>query len=353
GGTMRSSAGSESFGGATSVPTRHLAAALELLADVVQRPALAQEALDTELTVALADLAAQRDDMFRHPVRLLMEAAFPEHPYGTSALGDERSLRAVTVDALHAWHREHVLAGSTVLGIVGDVNPAEAAAVAGMRFDALVAREAPGVVAPVWPREAVQRTEQRDKAQTALAIALPGPSRRDPARIAAELLTDIASGLGGRFFEELRDRRSLAYTVYLSSVTRAAAGFFLGYIGTDPAREAEAREGLLTEFRRFAEGPVTGEELERARVYALGSHAIARQSGGGVLAEMIDAWLLGEGLEELESYPARIRSTEAEDIQAVAVRALQGEVAEGLVRGRSHEAPDAEHQPAEASSLAG
>lgn len=333
GGSLGSSAGSESFGWSVSVPARHLPAALELLADVVRQPALAPESLETERAVALADVAAQLDDMFRYPVRLAFEAAFPGHPYGVSAIGDERSLRAATVASLRDWHEARVLGGGVVLGIVGDLAPDEVAALAAARFRDLGGREASEVPPPAWPTSPAVRVEQRDKRQTALALALPGPSRRDPSRVAAELLTDVASGLGGRFFEELRDRRSLAYTVHLASVTRSAAGLFLAYIGTSPEREDEAREGLLAEFRRFAEAPVTDEELQRAKTYALGTHAIARQSGASVLGEMVDAWLLGEGLEELDDYPARVRAVQAEDIQAVAARALEGAVVEGVVRG--------------------
>lgn len=335
GGVLRSSAGSETFGWSTSVPTRHLPAALELLADIVQRPSLQQDALETELAVALAEVASLGDDMYRHPVRLALEAAFPGHPFGLPAAGLEPSLRAATPESLREWHRRQVLEGELVIGIVGDVDPADAAAVASAHFGQVEWRPSPGVAEPAWPSAPASRAESRDRAQTALALALPAPSRRDPERVAAELLTDIASGLGGRFFEELRDRRSLAYTVHLTSVPRTTAGLFLAYIGTDPAREAEAREGLLEQFRLFAEEPVTDEELQRARMYALGSHAIARQGGGYLLSEMLDAWLLGERLEELESYAERVRGTTADDIRAVASRALEGAVVEGIVRGRT------------------
>ena len=77
-------------------------------------------------------------------------------------------------------------------------------------------------------RRPVARIEQRAKAQTALALAFPGPARSDGDRTVAELIGTVASGLGGRFFDELRDRRSLAYTVRAFALEWTLAGMFIG-----------------------------------------------------------------------------------------------------------------------------
>ncbi|NUQ11689.1 MAG: insulinase family protein, partial [Gemmatimonadaceae bacterium] len=159
--------------------------------------------------------------------------------------------------------------------------------------------------------------------------------RRDGARYAAALLAGICSGLGGRLFDELRERRSLAYTVHAWVAERVGAGSFMVYIATDPAREEEARAALLAELHRLREAPVSEAELARMQEYTVGAHAIAQQNGSAVLAEVVDAWLLGEGLEELEHFERRIRAVTAQEILAYAAEALDPERrAEGLVRGR-------------------
>ena len=92
--------------------------------------------------------------------------------------------------------------------------------------------------------------------------------------------------------------------------------------------------GLLAEFDRLREVPVTDEELARAQTYALGTHAIARQSGGAVLGEMVDAWLTGEGLAELERYESRVRAVTPAAIRALAVDWFDpARRVEGVVRG--------------------
>ncbi|MHB1224064.1 MAG: M16 family metallopeptidase [Gemmatimonadaceae bacterium] len=334
GAALGGSVGSDSFGWSVSVPQAHLMAALDLLADVTQHATVPDDAMETERAVAQSELASFRDDMYRWPMRLLVEAAYAGHPYGVPVTGTESSLAAVTAAETRAWHARHVLDGCAVVGLVADGDPDELAARAARHFTALGARAWTPGVPPVWPTEVVSRVERRDKAQTAIALAFPGPSRRDDDRFATELLTGIASGLGGRFFEELRDRQSLAYTVHASASERLLGGLVVAYIATSPEREEQARVGLLAEFARLRDEPVTAEELQRAKTYALGTHAIGRESGGNRLGEMVGAWLLGSGLGELASYEPSISAVTAADIQAVAERYFDpSRRVEGVVRG--------------------
>jgi zinc protease len=340
GGALGGAAGGDSFGWSISVPSARLAAALDLLADVTLHPTVPDDAFETERTMALADVAAQRDDMYRRPMRLLVEAAYAGHSYGVPASGDEASLARLTAADVRDWHRRRVLGGRAVVGIVADGDPEELAALAARHFPLLAEREwAPGE-RPAWPTSVVSRAEQRDKAQTALALAFPAPGRHDPDRFAAELLVLIASGLGGRFFDELRDRQSLAYTVHAHASERPLGGMLLAYIATSPEQEEVARAGLLREFAKLREQPVSAEELQRARTYALGTHAIRRESGGSRLGEMVDAFLLGTGLSELAEYDTRITEVTPADIQALATRYFdESRRVEGVVRGRGAAAP--------------
>jgi zinc protease len=164
-------------------------------------------------------------------------------------------------------------------------------------------------------------------------MLFPGPTRSDPARFAAQLIVGVASGLGGRFFDELRDKRSLCYTVNAFAADRRLAGTFGSYIATSPEKESAAREGLLAEFRRLREEPVTTEELDRAKTYAIGAHAIRQQNGAAVLGDVVDAYLAGS-LSELVTYDASIRAVTAESMRDLAERLFDQRVrVEGVVRG--------------------
>lgn len=328
------SAGLESVGWTMSVPTRHLDVALGLLGDVVQHPAFPDDGVETERALALAEVARLRDDMYRWPMRLAVTAAYGDHPYARSTIGSETSLSTLGREDVVAWHAAHVMHAPAVIAVVGDVDPQAVATLCAERF-AEIAHVDDAPLSPLpWPDGRRAARDTRAKQQSALALMFPGPSRNDPARFAARVLSAIASGLGGRFFEQLRDVQSLAYTVSAFPVERRAGGAFVAYIATSPAREDEAREGLRREFARFREAEPSAEELQRAQQYLIGSHAIAQQSGGTVLGDLVDTWLFGAGLHERHEETAHIAAVTGADVMQLAQRYLQpGLEAEGLVHG--------------------
>ncbi|HXL85948.1 MAG TPA: pitrilysin family protein [Gemmatimonadaceae bacterium] len=334
GGTISASAGSDSFGWSFSVPTARLPEALELLGDVVQRPTIPDDSFETERAVALSNVAMLRDDMYRYPARLASSVAFGKHPYGRPVMGTEESLRAISPEQAREWHRSRVLESAAVIGIVADVDVKEAADLVAREFGFLESKKSPKVAKPRWPKSVKIAAESRDKSQTAIALAFPAPSRTDDDRFAASMIGTVASGLGGRFFDELRDRQSLAYTVNAGLSEKRLAGIFVSYIATSPEKEEIARSGLLAEFAKLRDQPVGEDELSRAKQYTIGTHAIAQELGGAVLAEMLDAWMFGAGLRELPEYDSRVRSVTAEEMRDVARRYFDpARRVEGIVRG--------------------
>ena len=332
GGSIGASVGAESFGWSITVPNARAAAAAELLADVVQRPSFPEDAFENERTVALADARMLRDDMYRFPVRLLVEKAFAGHPYGQPASGNETTLRNIGIGRAIEWHARFNEA-PTAIAIVGDVDPDEAAAMLATEFAELRWAGGGTVSQPEWPGSVQTSAASREKAQTALAIGFPGPARDDDDRYVAALISTVASGLGGRFFDELRDRQSLAYTVNLFGVDRRAAGLFVSYIATSPEKEEVARAGLLNEFAKLRESPVTAEELHRAKRYAIGTHAIRQESSSAVLGDILDAWTFGT-LAELGDFEQKVEGVTAARMLEVARRYFDpSRRVEGIVRG--------------------
>ena len=337
GGSVGGAAGSESFGWSISVPRRHAAPRRSSCWRTWRSsPTIPDDALETERTIALADLAALRDDMYRYPVRLATAAAFAGHPYGVPASGDEVTLPRITADEVRdVAPGARAGRAAVVVARRRRRRPDELAGLAARRLR----RRCAGASAASLRRRPCGRprscsaVEQREKAQTALALLFPGPARTDDARFAAAMIAGVASGLGGRFFDELRDKQSLGYTVHAFASERALAGAFVAYIATAPEKEEVARRGLLAEFAKLREAPVTAKELEQAQTYAIGMHAIRQQSGGAVLGDMVDAWLFGR-LAELDAYEARVRGVTAPAMQALARRYFdESRRVEGIIRG--------------------
>ncbi|MDH5233820.1 MAG: insulinase family protein [Gemmatimonadota bacterium] len=335
GGTPAAIVGTEGFHWSLGVPARSFDGAAELLADIVLDPVFPDDGVDAERAAALAALASLRDDMYRQPMRLAASVAWPGHPYGRATLGTDDTVTGLTSAAVRAWHGAKVPASAAVLVAVGDLDPQETADVLAKRFAALRAMPATEPAAPRWPTQQVSAVDERDKAQTGLAMLFEGPRRGEAARFDAELIGGIASGLGGRLFEELRDRQSLAYTVLARPYPKSRGGAFAAYIATSPAKEEVAREGLLRELARFGAETVSAEELDRARTYAIGTWQIRQASGAAVLGEIADAWLHG-ALEDIARYPADLAAVTADRIRDAARRWFDpSRRAEGIVRGRA------------------
>jgi len=336
GGTLGPSINTEWYGYHASVLAEYLDPAAALLDLVLRQPRLEAEAVEVERGLLADDAEHSVDDMQRRPTQLASAAAFGDVGYGLPLLGQPDTIRGLTPSDVVEWHRGNASERVTVVA-VGDLSPEDALAALADRFDALPAALAipPDPLQPNgsggWPR---LRVETREKAQTALTMLFPGPNRVAPDRYAADVWAAHAGGLGGRLFESLRERRSLAYTVAAYPWQRRRLGALITYIATSPARESEAREAMLAELGTLVTAPPDGEEVKRAANYLAGQAEVSRQRAGSVMGEILDAWLEGTGLGELEDPAAPYLAVTAADVAEVAGRYLDPDHrAEGVVRG--------------------
>jgi zinc protease len=335
GGAISPVVSSDLFYWIATVPSRHFEQALSLVADAALGAVFPEKEVERERSVALRRLARLRDDMYRYPLSLFLQGAFPGHPYGFSLGAREEALRRHTRADVELWHRGQVLEARPWVLVVGDVDPGAAAAAIARALEPVSgtgsARRPP---APVWPAGPRVVAEHRAKAQTALVLGFPGPARNDPDIYALQVLSAAVSGLGGRIFEELRGRRSLAYSVAVYPLAYQLAGALVASIATSPEKEDEARRGLLEELERLAEESLPREEVERAQNYLVGDWKIRGQTNTAQLSELAGALLLGNGLVDLREFEARIRAVTPIQIREVVQRWLDRDrLVEGIVRG--------------------
>lgn len=340
GGVLGLSAASEWFGFTTSVLSRNALDAVSLLDLVLRFPSLDPAEVAREQHTLLDSVLQDADDMSRYPVDLAFRARFGPSGYGLPVAGVPDSVKRLTAVQVRQWHQATLAAPTRrpVLVAVGDLDLARFGEAVGRLLDAHPARtedRTPITGGPGMP-DAMVRTEERNKRQTALAMLFPGPNRRSPARFAARVWSAIAGGLGGRLFEALRDRLSLAYVVRASVWQRSGAGAMLLYLGTSPEREEEARSAMRTELARFRDDLPEPEEFARAIRYLSGQILIGRQTANAVAGELAEAWLsLGEeGLREVKDPLAGIRQVSGSSIRRLAAECFRDDQAvEGIVRG--------------------
>ncbi len=332
GGGIVASSAADGLGWGITVPPESLRAAAELLRIVALEPNLESADIAKERVLQASDARRSQDDMLRHPIQRVLAQAFEGDAYGLPQIGEPETVAALTGDDVREW-------GAAVGGYRATV-----VAVGDLDRESMLEGIAPLAGWPAAEEAAAERgghvvfhaqsgSEHRDKAQSALAMAFPSVPAASPDRFAIAVLGSLLSGLAGRLFEELRDKRSLAYTVAAMPWLRRRGGAMLTYIATSPDRESEARQGMLEELERLVEKRVPEPELTRARNYAAGLVEMRQQNASSVASEILNAWLNGV-LDEYTTTAERIRAVTAEEVARVAADVFgTGQRAEYVLRG--------------------
>ncbi len=332
GGGLAPSVSAETVGWAMTVRADALREAAELLRCVALEPALTRQDVTVERGLQVSDARRVRDDMFRYPLQRVLGQAFPRDAYGLPALGEPQALTALSVDQVRAWSAD-LSARRAVVVAVGDLERSRMLRALEPLASWPVPPDVAGADRPPPDWVAGRAAEEREKKQTALAMAFPAPRYASADRYPLTVLGALLSGLAGRLFEALREKRSLAYTVAAMPWLARRAGAVLAYVATLPQREAEARDAMLAEFLRLIAEPPSGSELERARNYAAGTVEIRQQAGRAIAGDILDAWVQGT-IDELADTSRRLRAVTGDDVTRVATEVFRPELrAEYLVRG--------------------
>jgi zinc protease len=323
GGSLGGNAGRNSFGLRAELLSRHLAQGFDVFAEAISAPAFHPEEVQRERTLQIDELRAREDNPAGVAFLLFSETLYRKHPYRFDALGTEPSVLRLDPGVLADYRARQYPAGGVTLAVVGDVDPDEVRRL--VREKLASAAPGRGALSPpqedplLAPRSAVRKL---DKAQAHLIAGFPGVRLSDDARWPLEVLSAVLSGQGGRLFVELRDKRSLAYSVTSFSMEGVDPGYFAVYIGCGPGKTQEALDGIRAELRRVREEPVTAAELERARTHLIGTHAISLQRNSARAAVYAFDECYGLGADASSEYAERVAAVTAGDVLAAAQRIL-------------------------------
>jgi len=173
----------------------------------------------------------------------------------------------------------------------------------------------PTIVTDPAPSQIAERVETKeDKAQTHIIVGFQGPTLKDKDHYTFEVLNTILSGQGGRLFLELRDKKSLAYTVTSFYTPGLEPGFFGVYIGTAPEKEGQAVQGIKDQLALVLKDGVTDGEIDRAQNYLVGNFEIGLQQNSAQAAKIAFDELYDVGWEEYINYPENIYAVTKEDV---------------------------------------
>ncbi len=225
-----------------------LALGLDILSDIMWRPALRASDLDAERLVILDEILMHADEPADEAAEQSSALLFPDHPLGREVLGTQESVAAMTPERIREFFSLHYRPGNMVVAVAGDVDHSSVAEGLSARF----AGPPGGMTAERHPPE--DKVEplgviRRATEQTHLVLASRSVDRSDPRRYALAVLNHVlGGGLSSRLFQEIRERRGLAYSVWSERVAYHDAGTVSVGMGTAPEHVAEVLDIVTSEL---------------------------------------------------------------------------------------------------------
>jgi predicted Zn-dependent peptidase len=285
---------------ATSLYTRvldhHAERALEVMGEMVWAPRF--ESLAAEREVVLEEIAMYEDDPQDRVFDVLGEAVFGNHPLGRPVIGRAEVVAAVGEQGLREFHRARYRPERMVLAAAGSVDHDELLRIVERAQPSEeLAQAGDGSVPPIDSDTLERRVRflRKDTEQYHVCLGGPGIDRHDERRFALRVLEGVLGGTSSsRLFQEVREKRGLAYSVYCFSNLHAHAGEVGLYVGTRRENLAEAMGTIADELGRFAAHPCEEQEVGRSRENVKGRVGLALEStsarmsrlGSSVLAEL-------------------------------------------------------------------
>jgi predicted Zn-dependent peptidase len=297
----------------------HLERAFDVMADMVFRPAL--EEIDSERAVILEEIAMYEDDPQEKVFDVLAEAVFGEHPLGRAILGRAEVIAQTPRERIAAFHASRYVPGSVVIAAAGAVEHDALVALAADRAPgAGEHRGAPPELAPAPAATAPRRRfERKDTEQYHVCLGGRGLSRHDERRFALRVLDAVFGGSGSsRLFQEVRESRGLAYSVYSFASGYQDEGQVGIYLGTRAESLAEALSVISAELVRLQSDPAGEDELRRAKENLKGRVVLGLESTGARMCRLGSELLAGAPLLSLDELLERIEAVTLADVAELA-----------------------------------
>jgi predicted Zn-dependent peptidase len=298
------------------IPDRHLEHALDVMADMVFAPVFAD--LDSEREVVLEEIAMVEDSPQERIHDLLAEAIFAGDPLGRPVIGRADVISTVTKRALSAYHRSMYTAGNVVLAAAGHLDHD--------RLFALLEKAARQRIEPPEQKTRVRRPLVRDPApglrfqrkdteQYHVCVGAIGLSRSDRRRFAGSVLDAILGGsASSRLFQEIREKRGMAYAVYTFGSQYTDTGQIGVYIGTREDNLSACLEITAEQIADVAAGNLRASELERAKENLKGRIILSMESTSNRMSRLGKSLITDTELLSVDRIIAEIDAVDSDEV---------------------------------------
>lgn len=313
------------------VRDRDLPVAIDVISDMLTSAVLAPQDVEAERGVILEEIAMHDDDPADAVHEAFATARFGrETPLGLPVLGSSESITALDRDDIAEFYKSHYLPRNLVVSAAGNLDHEDVVARVRAAFDPVLGDRD---VRPAPPRldgpgaDGVARTRllSRTSEQANLMLGVPGLTRTDDRRFALGVLAAaFGGGMSSRLFQEIREKRGLAYAVFSYAAGYADAGYFGIYAGCQPAKVDEVLAICRDELDAIVDKGLTADELERGKGQMRGGFVLGQEDTGSRMSRLGKGELVHDELPSVGDIVSRIDGVTADDVRTVARDVLTG-----------------------------
>lgn len=326
GGTLNAYTDRELTGYWARVPRQHYGDGLEVLIDMIRNPLFRPTDIEREKQVVFEEIRASNDSPSSRVDTILDEVMWPDQPMGRDIAGTEASVGAVSRSALLGYMATQYVPVNTVVAVAGGITHDEVVT----QVDRLMG-DWKGTRPIVFDKVIDNysgpkvRMEYRKTEQAHLAIALHGISLFDPDRYALRLLSAaFGESMSSRLFEEVREKRGLAYDIHSAASMYSDCGAFHVSSGVDPQRAVEAVKVIVGELVRLLDG-LPQAELDEARELSKGRLILRMEESRAVSSSIGVQELVRGKIETVDNMIAAFNKVTGDDVRRVARRVIRPE----------------------------
>jgi predicted Zn-dependent peptidase len=310
--------------------------AMDVLGDMLCSSLITAADLEVERGVILEEISMHEDDPGEVVHDLFAQGQFGDHPLGRPVLGTTDTIGAMTRAQVHAFYRERYTPDAMVVAVAGNLEHDAVVDLVERSFsgegEATPRTERRGSVSDVPHRTGNVAVHVKDTEQAHLVLGGQGLCRHDDRRFTLGVLNHaLGGGMSSRLFQEIREKRGLAYSVYSFAAQYADTGQVGVYAGCAPGKADEVLHLVGDELARVAENGLTDDEVARGKGMVKGSTVLGLEDTGSRMSRIGKSDLLYGEVMTIDEIIARIDAVTPDDIRSVASDLLGGPLTLGVI----------------------
>ena len=330
------SASRDNFAGSLKTLTRNRDEAFDLLRIALTEPRFDPDSVTRIRAQILAGIASRTNDPDRIAQQTFWEAIFPGHPYAQPVEGTAESVAAITEDDLRTFVTRRLARNELIVGVVGDMTADELKILLDKTFGALPERSEAFTIPKVEPAAGGEViVVQAENPQSRILFGQKGLYRDDPDYYAALVLNHILGGgsFTSRLYDEIREKRGLAYSVYSYLLPLDSAALWLGGAGTENAAVSVSVELVKNQWANLRAFGVSQDELDKAKANLVGSFGLRFDSSSAIAGMLVAVQRRDLGIEFINERNDLIARVTLDDVNRVAARLLDPDALTVVVVG--------------------